>query len=145
VLPAETLAANDRALLGKIMGGPLTLMVAVAFVAGTLIVALTAYSAIVERTREYGIAKAIGARRATLLRIVLGQTMTLAALGTVTGFVVYQGAHRLVALVRPQFWTRLDAGTVLLVVAAAGLMALLAAVIPTRHVARVEPASVYGG
>jgi putative ABC transport system permease protein len=144
-VPAATLARNDRALLGKIMGGPINLMVIVAFIAGTLIVALTVYSAIVERIREYGIAKAIGARRTTLFGIVLGQTVTLTALGTVTGFVVYQGASRLVALVRPQFWVRLDLDTVLFVVAAAALMALLAAVIPTRHIARVDPASVYGG
>jgi len=34
---------------------------------------------------------------------------------------------------------------VVLVVAAAALMALLAAVIPTRRVARLDPATVYRG
>lgn len=145
VLRPTTLAENDRALLSKIMGAPLSLMVAVAFIAGTLIVALTVYSAIVERIREYGIAKALGAPRWRLFGIVLGQTSVLAALGTVAGFLVYQGAFRLVALARPQFWVQLTPGTMAMVLAAAGLMALLAAVIPTLRVTRLDPASVYRG
>jgi putative ABC transport system permease protein len=144
-LPAATLAENDRVQLSKVFGEPINLMVGVAFVAGTIIVALTVYSAIVERIREYGIAKAMGARWARLFGIVLGQTLVLAALGTVAGFLVYLGAYRLVALVRPQFWVHLTPSTVLLVIAAAALMALLAAVIPTRRVARLDPASVYRG
>ena len=109
-----------------------------AFVAGTLIVALTVYSAIVERIREYFITKAMGAGRARLFGIVLGQTLVLAGLGTVAGFVVYQGAYRLIALARPQFWVRLTPATVLLVLTAAVLMALLAAVVPTRRGFRRE-------
>jgi len=84
-LPAATLAANDRVQLSKVFGEPINLMVAVAFVAGTLIVALTVYSAIVERIREYGIAKAMGAGGARLFGIVLGQTSVLAGLGTWPG------------------------------------------------------------
>lgn len=95
VLPAATLAENDRALLAKVMGGPINLMVAVAFIAGTIIVALTVYSAVVSRLREYGIAKAMGARRSRLFGLVLGQTSVLAALGTVAGFGVYLAAYRL--------------------------------------------------
>lgn len=144
-VPAETLAENDRILLSKIMSAPLDLMVAVAFVAGTLIVALTVYSAVMERIREYGIAKAMGIRRGRLLGIVLGQTSVLTLLGTVAGFGVYEAAYRLVGLVRPQFGVQLTPGTVGLVVVAAALMALLAAVIPTLRITRLDPASVYRG
>jgi len=144
-IPAATLAANDRALLTGIIGAPLNLMVVVTFLAGTIIVALTVYSAIVDRIREYGIARALGARASLLFRIVLGQTLVLAVSGTIFGFAVYQAAWRLVALVRPQFWVKLTPATLLGVLAAAAGMALLAAVIPTRRVARLDPASVYRG
>lgn len=43
------------------------MMVAVGFAAGTLIIALTTYTAVAERRREYGIIKAIGATRAGFL------------------------------------------------------------------------------
>lgn len=144
-IPSARMAANDRSLLTEIVGAPLNVMVVAAFLAGTIIVALTVYSAIIDRIREYGIARAMGARAGLLFRVVLGQTMVLAALGVVTGFAVYEVAWRLVAVVSPQFWVRLTPGTVLGVLAAALGMALLAAVVPTRRVVRLDPASVYRG
>lgn len=145
VLSPEELGDNDRAFLGRIMNGVIGLMLVIAFAAGTLIIALTVYSAIVERLREYGIAKAMGARRARLFRIVLGQTLTLSALGTVAGYVLFRGASWLVVMVRPQFWVRVSLTGVAGAVVAAGLMAFLATVVPTRRITRLDPASVYRG
>jgi putative ABC transport system permease protein len=67
VLDRDTLARNDLSLMARAYEVPLTVMRAVAFVVGSLVIALTAYSAIVERRREYGIVKAIGARRRHLV------------------------------------------------------------------------------
>ena len=145
VLTPQELGDNDRALLGRIMRGVVGLMLAIAFVAGTLIMALTVYSAVVEHIREYGIAKAMGARRATLFRIVLGQTLIVAGFGVLAGLVLFRGAAWLLAEVRPQMWVRMSPGSLISAVAAAGLMALLAALIPTRRIARLDPASVYRG
>lgn len=144
-LSASEMADNDRALLAGIMQGPVNLMVVIAFAAGTIIVALTVYSAVVERLREYGIAKAMGARRGRLFRIVLGQTLVLTALGTVAGFVLFRGASWLVAALRPQMWVHLGSAAGTGVLGAAALMALVAAVVPTRRVSRLDPASVYRG
>lgn len=145
VLTPQRLGDNDRQLLGRIMNGAMGLMLAVAFAAGTLIVALTVYSAIAERIREYGITKAMGARSGRLFKIVLGQTVIISSLGTVAGYLLFRGASWLVVTVRPQFWVRTSfiglGGTVL----AAGLMAVVAAVVPTRRIARLDPASVYRG
>ena len=145
VLTPQRLGDNDRALLGRIMNGAIGLMLAIAFAAGTLIVALTVYSAITERIREYGIAKAMGARAGRLFGIVLGQTLIISALGAVAGFLLFRGASWLVVAVRPQFWVRVSLPGLAGAVLAAGLMAVLAAVVPTRRIARVDPASVYRG
>lgn len=145
VLTPRELGDEDRALLARVMNGPLSLMLLIAFAAGTLIIALTVYSAIVERVREYGIAKAMGARRRRLFRIVLGQTLILAALGTAAGYLLFRGASWLVATLRPQMWVRQSFGAVGGAIVAAALMAVLAAVIPTRRIARLDPASVYRG
>jgi putative ABC transport system permease protein len=145
VLTPAQLGDNDRALLARIMNAPLSLMLLIAFAAGTLIIALAVYSAVVERTREYGIIKALGAGRGRLFRIVLGQSAVIAALGTIAGYLLFRGAAGLVGTLRPQMWVEVSW------VAAAGAgfvaasMALLAALVPTRHVARLDPASVYGG
>lgn len=145
VLTPGELGDNDRALLARIMNGPIYLMLLIAFVAGTLIVALTAYSAVVERIREYGIAKAMGARRGRLLRVVLGQTLIIAALGTSTGYLIFRGAAWLVVSLRPQMWVQPSLMSVGGAIVAAALMAVLAAVVPTRRIARLDPASVYRG
>jgi ABC-type antimicrobial peptide transport system permease subunit len=145
VLTAEEIAANDRGLLAGIMAAPLTLMVAVAFAAGTLIVALTVYSGVVERLAEYGIVKAMGARGRWLLRVVVGQTVTVALLGTAAGYVMFRGAAVVVTALRPQFNIVLPGRVAAAVLLAAGVMALLAGVVPVRRLARLDPASVYRG
>jgi putative ABC transport system permease protein len=138
-------AAAERGVYTKVLGRIFNLMVLIAFAAGTLIVALTVYSTIAERLREYGIAKAMGARRARLFSIVAGQTLMLSALGLAAGFLLYLGGSRLIVALRPQSASELTPRAVVIVVVAAVVMGLLAAVVPTRRVARLDPASVYRG
>ena len=145
VLSASELGNNERRLFSDIIEAPLDLMIAIAFAAGTMIVALTVYSSIAERIREYGIVKAVGARFPDLFRTVVAQTMLIALLGTATGFVIYVLGARLVQELKPQFWTRVTPLTVVVVVGSSLLMALLAAVVPTRRLGRLDPASVYRG
>ncbi len=141
----EVVAAAERDLYAGIMGQIFSLMVVIAFAAGTLIVALSVYSAVVDRLREYGIAKALGARWHRLLRIVLGQTIALSALGLAAGFALYAAGSAVIAAIWPQFQAELTLRAAGVVAVAALLMGLLAAVVPTRRVARLDPASVYRG
>lgn len=136
--------ATREAYVG-VFGKPVSLMVLIALVAGILIVALTVYSAILDRLREYGIAKAMGAREGRLFWIVAAQTLMLAALGLTAGFLFYFAGSRLIVALRPQFQTDLTARAVGVVAVAALLMGLLAAIVPTRRIARLDPASVYRG
>jgi putative ABC transport system permease protein len=145
VLTPTALGDSDRGLLSKVIRGPILLMIAIAIAAGTLTIALTAYSAVVERIREYGIAKAIGASRRRLFRIVLGQTAIIATLATLAGYGLFLGGRRLLVAVRPQLWVRLTPTAVVGVLVSTAVMALLAAIVPTRRISRLDPASVYGG
>jgi len=126
VLSASELGDNERRLFSDIIEGPLDLMIAIAFAAGTMIVALTVYSSLAERMREYGIVKAVGALFRDLFRTVVGQTMLIALFGTATGFVIYLIGARVIAESKPQFWTRITPLTAVVVVASSLLMALLA-------------------
>jgi putative ABC transport system permease protein len=145
VLTAQELADNERRLYADIIESPLLLMIGIAFAAGTMIVALTAYSSLVERLREFGVARAIGARDRDLLRTVLGETLLLAIGGTAVGFALFGAASLLLGMVKPQFWTVISPRTVAAVGGSALLMAALATYVPVRRVSRVEPASVYRG
>lgn len=145
VLTSQELADNERQLYTDIIESPLLLMIGIAFAAGTMIVALTAYSSLVERLREFGVAKAIGARGRDLLRTVLGETLLLAIGGAAVGFVLFGVATRVLSALKPQFWTVISPRTAAAVVGSALLMAVLATYFPVRRVSRVEPASVYRG
>lgn len=138
-------AAAERAVYTAILGRILNLMVLIAFAAGTLIVALTVYSAIAERLREYGVVKALGSGRWRLYTIVAGQTLLLSVLGLLTGFLLYLAGSWLIAALRPQFQSVLTLRALGIAAVAAPVMGLLAAVVPTGRVARLDPASVYRG
>src|SRR3546814_4052490 len=75
----------------------------VAFAIGSLVVALTTYSAIVDRRREYGIVKAMGADGRRLLQLAVGQTVIVPAIGLVVGGVLFVVARALIDALRPQF------------------------------------------
>lgn len=143
VLTPDQIAANSEELASGIFGGPLRLMVIVAFSVGTLVIALTAYTAIVERKREYGIVKALGARTGRLVGIALAQTVVLAALGLIAGALLFLAGREVIEAVKPQFDVRLTSGVIVRAAVVALLMALLAAIVPARGLARLDPATAY--
>ncbi len=143
VLSREQLAENDVKFATGIFGSPLKLMVGIGLAAGTLIIALTAYTTIIERRREYGIVKAMGATRRRLVELALFQTLTLAALGLIAGWLLFFVGRELIVSSRPQFSVVLTSGALVRASAAAFVMALLAAIIPARRLAKLEPAVAY--
>ena len=143
VLTRDQIAENDVKFATGIFGGPIKLMVGIGFAAGTMIIALTAYTTIIERRREYGIVKAMGATRGRLVTLALFQTLTLAALGLVAGWLLFLGGRELIVASRPQFSVLLTSGTLAQAAVAALVMALLAAIIPARRLSALEPAVAY--
>lgn len=76
--------------------GALTSM---AVIVSFLVVLLAMYTAIIERTREIGILRAIGASQAKVVQLVVGESLLICALGVVAGlglaFLGSQELHRL--------------------------------------------------
>jgi ABC-type antimicrobial peptide transport system permease subunit len=144
VLDTADLHQAGVALATRIYGTPLRLMVTVAFAAGTLIIALTAYTLIAEHRREYGIIKAMGATGARLTRLAIAQTAMVAAVGLAAGFVLFVAGRFAIVTARPQFAVLLTPGAALRATVAAFAMAALAAVIPARRLSRIDPAAAYG-
>ena len=127
----------------RIYGSPVRLMVGVAFAAGTLIVALVAYTRVTEQQRDLGVLKALGATPGRLRRVAVTETVVLTALGAVTSVVLLLVGRELLAWWRPAFPVVLTAGTLAQTAAAAVVMALLAAWMPTRRLAKMDAASAF--
>lgn len=145
VLLKRDLVANDRKLMARVYDAPIGLMVAIAFIVGVLVVGLVIYTATIERRREYGTVKAIGARNRILYQVVATQALIAAAVGAVAGVgLAYGGGAALMAW-RPQFLVDIEPAAVAAVLASSLLMALLAALMPAWTMARLEPAEVFRG
>jgi putative ABC transport system permease protein len=142
-LTKKQMAANDLKLLAKVFSAPLRLMVGISFLVGTMIVGLIIYTSTVERQREYGVIKAIGAKSRFLYKIVLTQSLFASIAGSILGILLANGAAQWIMSARPQFliiFDPSDSGQALL----AGLgMALIASIFPTRVVANLAPAEVF--
>lgn len=145
VLDRDQLARNDLALMARAYEVPLAVMRSVAFVIGSLVIALTAYSAIVERRREYGIVKAIGANSRHLISLAVQQSLIVSAFGLVAGALLFVGGRAFITSVRPQFVILATPQSIGRAVGAAILMGLVASVLPARRLAKLEPATAYRG
>lgn len=143
VLRRDQVSANNLRVATGIFGSPMRLMVAVGLAAGTMTIALTAYTAVVERRREYGIVKAMGATRRRLVGLAVAQTLSIAALGLVASWMLFVAGRALIDATHPQFAIVLTAAGAGRAAAAALAMALVAAVIPARRLAALEPALAY--
>jgi len=136
------LAANDLNIYQGFFR-PIRLMGGIAFLVGTLVVGLVVYTLTLERSREYGVLKAIGSGNRRLYSLVLSQALLVGGAGALAGLLLAWGAGGLVMRLRPQFLVVLEPQAVLIALASGLVMALLAALIPARVVARLAPADVF--
>ncbi|MGE5321501.1 MAG: FtsX-like permease family protein [Actinomycetota bacterium] len=98
---------------------------------------LMAYS-VQQRTQEIGIRMALGANQSKIMRLIMGQGLRLAIMGTVAGLAAAYGLTRLLA----NFLFGVKAGDPLafaLVAVTLIAVTLLAALVPTRRAMRVDP------
>ena len=128
----------------RAMSLPLTItqMVAAMGVLGLILAiiglyGLVAYS-VARRTKEIGIRMAIGAARSDVLKMVLGQGLTLAIVGVVFGSVAGAGVARLLSagmagLGRPSLFTFAVVPTLLVA------LTLVASYVPARRASLVDP------
>jgi putative ABC transport system permease protein len=118
-------------------------LVGIGFVVGGAVIALTTYTATVEKAREFGVLKAVGAPAAFLYRVVVHQSLIVGTLGSLLGIGASVAAANLIETQVPEFVTDLrwtDAAGVFL---AALLTAIAASYVPVRRIERIDPAAVF--
>jgi putative ABC transport system permease protein len=94
--------------------------------------------AVSRRSREIGIRMALGASRGDVLRMVLGQALLLAAIGTIGGVVAALGATRLLKTLLFEV-SPTDVVTFTVVPLLLAAVACLAAYLPASRATRVDP------
>lgn len=112
-----------------------------ALISGFVIIGLTLYSATVDRIRDYGTLKAIGATNGYIRRLILTQALVFALVGFAIGFGLVTAFRLGVANVGTLFsfqpWMVLAFFILTLGIAAGGTLFAI------RRIAKLEPASVF--
>ena len=132
-------ALNAQSISTGLIRGVVMVVVALG-IASVLVVS------VVQKRREIGILRAMGATRGQVLRIFLLQGAIVGALGSVLGVLLAVGLIRaFTTLVRgadglPLFSITLSAGLALQIAGIATLCGVLAAVAPARRAANLDPA-----
>ena len=144
-LTPDEMASNDVRALTRPFGVPMKLMQAIATAIGILVISLTVYSGLVDRRREYGIVKALGATKRDLLGLTVEQSAMVAIAGLFASALFFVIARGVVEVVRPQFSVVLTMASVVRVVVISAVMAIVASVVPAVQLAAVEPSTAYRG
>lgn len=143
IVPKGTMRQNDLDILVQVFAAPLQMMVTIAFAVGTAILGMVIYTATVERTREYGVLKAVGAKNRDLYWLVTQQGLVTAVLGAAAGIGLAWLAARVIMDNSPTFLIVLEPNVVLITAISGLLMGVMAALLPARVVAQLDPAQVF--
>lgn len=142
--PIWQIAAAEGALLKK-LNGVMLLLTVLALAAAAVGVATSLMASMAERQKDIALMKTLGADRLQVTAIFLGETLLIAAVGGVIG---YLAGDRLAELVsRSVFASSLDSPLWLFPISLAVslLVALLGGVAPLRRAFLVEPVKVLKG
>jgi predicted permease len=115
--------------------GILAIMLAITGIYG-----LVAYS-VAQRTHEIGIRVAIGAGPAQIVKLVLGRTFKLLALGSMIGLIMALASTRFLSSVIVGVGTSADLLAFAAVLVTIGLLGAISTWAPTRRALRIDPTS----
>jgi putative ABC transport system permease protein len=118
-------------------------LVGIGFVVGGAVIALTTYTATIERAREFGVLKAVGASGGFLYRVVVEQSLIVGALGAALGVAAAALAASLIRQQVPEFLTTLRWSDAVGVFVIALAVAVVASWVPVRRINTIDPAIVF--
>ncbi|MEW6407618.1 MAG: FtsX-like permease family protein [Patescibacteria group bacterium] len=145
VLDREKFGENNRKLILESFIPILWVLVIIGFIIGVAVIGLTIYTATIEKTREYGILKAIGATNLQLYFVVIIQALISAIFGYILGIVFSYLVSYLANYFEPIFVTNFREIDFVYVFAATILMSFFAAFIPIKKISAIDPAIVFKG
>jgi putative ABC transport system permease protein len=115
------------------------IVVAISMIIGFLVIFQSMYTAVMERTREIGILKSLGASKLYIVNVVLRETALLAIVGIVVGIIVSLAARRVILFEKPTLRLFWSAEWVVRATLIAITGALLGALYPAFKAAQKDP------
>jgi putative ABC transport system permease protein len=139
----ETVAKGNVTVIRDTFLPVIGLLVFIGLAVGTTVIGLTIYTATAERSKEYGVLKAVGVKNRRLFGIVLQQTVISSVLGFAVGVGLYFLVEHFSFYVVPtvSFW--LSAGYFGAIFLLSLFAGVLAALIPLRKINRIDPVEAF--
>jgi putative ABC transport system permease protein len=117
----------------------LNVVIWIAVIVGFLVIFQTMYTAVLERTREIGILKSMGASKPSIVGMVLRECAALAVAGVLVGIAATYGVRAFLSIKHPAFSFELTGLWMLKGAGIAFAGALLGALYPAWMAARKDP------
>jgi putative ABC transport system permease protein len=119
------------------------ILLAIGFTVGAAVVGLTIYTTTIERSREFGVMKAVGAPGAFLYRIVFSQSAMVTGAGFSLGLLAALLVARFAREAVPDFATEFRVSDVLGVLAGTVVATFVASLVPVKRLNGIDPAVVF--
>jgi len=143
VMLQASFAESDRDLIRQMGADIVRAMNIIAYIVGMLVIALTIYTATLERSREYGMLKALGASFSRLATVVLTQSFISATLGAILGIGISYTIAELIVRVSPDMLVLIVPGSVLNQVPVLAVVTAIASLLPLIRIASLDPMIVF--
>jgi len=111
----------------------------IATLVGFLVIFLSMYTAVLERTREIGILKSMGASKTAIVGLVLRESMLMSVVGIAAGIGLTYGIHQYLVEKMPTLFFEITEGWIIRACIIAFLGAVIGAAYPAFLAARKDP------
>ena len=139
----EDFSEQERQVISDMSTGLIRGMIVIGFVVGLAVAGLSMYTATTARLREYAVLKAIGMRNARLYALISRQAFMTVGAGLALALALLWALAEVVPRLSDSTSFVLTPGSLVQAIAITAAIAVVAALVPARRVARVDPASVY--
>lgn len=114
-------------------------VVGIAVVIGFIVIFQSMYTAVMERTREIGILKSLGASKMYIVRVILRETLLLAVAGIIVGIIISFAARPILSYKFPTLPVEITNGWLLRATIIAIVGAMFGAIYPAFKAAQKDP------
>ena len=143
VVESQKFVENNTKIISDSFLPVILVLLIIGVAVGIAVIGLTIFTSTVEKSKEYGVLKAVGIKDRQLYGIVEQQALIAGVAGYLIGTGLAFGLGATVSQYVPQFVSRIRLFDVLWVFLLTIAMAVIASYIPIRRIAKIDPAEAF--
>ncbi len=144
-LPRALFSGQEARVVKDMSTDVITIMNSIGFLIGLAVMALTVYTAVLARRREFGMLKALGARNGHLYQAVLAQALMSVVLGFGVALVFTLLISAAIPRLGLSMTMEISRASLLKVGSVSFVITAFSAILPIRQIAGLDPAMVFRG